>query len=150
MSQKCSVVIFLFINGKNCNKIIADFTDKGVINDIRKVYSGKIMKKNNLQKACMAFLLMTVGIGVRVHYLYAINYMSVTEPCNTSNVSHEKNQQEQSEQVLFFLFKSHVYKQVTIRRKKDIILLIKDDVFLAREERLELPTPGFGDRCSTN
>ena len=21
---------------------------------------------------------------------------------------------------------------------------------LAREERLELPTPGFGDRCSTN
>ena len=22
--------------------------------------------------------------------------------------------------------------------------------FFAREERLELPTPGFGDRCSTN
>ena len=22
--------------------------------------------------------------------------------------------------------------------------------FLAREERLELPTPGFGDQCSTN
>ena len=29
----------------------------------------------------------------------------------------------------------------------DIFFISK---ILAREERLELPTPGFGDRCSTN
>ncbi len=35
-----------------------------------------------------------------------------------------------------------------IKMKKDTP--VKDASFTAREERLELPTPGFGDQCSTN
>ncbi len=30
------------------------------------------------------------------------------------------------------------------------VLILISLYLLAREERLELPTPGFGDRCSTN
>ena len=35
-----------------------------------------------------------------------------------------------------------------IKMKKDTS--VKDASLTAREERLELPTPGFGDQCSTN
>ena len=31
-----------------------------------------------------------------------------------------------------------------------VVLISSFYYFLARDERLELPTPGFGDRCSTN
>ena len=35
--------------------------------------------------------------------------------------------------------------------KVEALQVINLQVFIfAREERLELPTPGFGDRCSTN
>ena len=29
-------------------------------------------------------------------------------------------------------------------------ILIEKNILMAGAERLELPTPGFGDRCSTN
>ena len=31
-----------------------------------------------------------------------------------------------------------------------LVYIIHNGIILARAERLELPTPGFGDLCSTN
>ena len=39
---------------------------------------------------------------------------------------------------------------IFLKDKKKSFAEAKDYFFLAGAERLELPTPGFGDRCSTN
>ena len=48
---------------------------------------------------------------------------------------------------LFFYHKGHkVYHEVPQRKN----LPKNSEGSFAREERLELPTPGFGDQCSAN